>query len=79
MVFNFWVPLGSDVFKRRWRGHAEAYQKNVCLRVRQRSQSVVILLARRVPQSQADGDTVDNHWRRIVVKTNKQEKLKSLS
>ena len=44
MVMNFWEPLLSDVFERRWGCDAEADQEDVGLRVRKWTKTVIVLL-----------------------------------
>jgi len=44
MVVNFWEPFLLDVLKRGGRGDREADEKDIGLRVRKGSQSIVILL-----------------------------------
>jgi hypothetical protein len=44
MVPDLGEPLLLDVLKRGWRGHAETHEEDVRLRVRERPESVVILL-----------------------------------
>ena len=41
---HFGIPLGAHVLKRRRRNDAEANQKHVRLRIRQRAQAIVVLL-----------------------------------
>lgn len=59
--------LGLDVVK-GWRAdNGEANEEDICLRVRERSQSVVILLTRSVPESEADWLAIDHYTRRVVI------------
>lgn len=44
VVVNFREPFFFDVFKRRWSGDAEAHEENIRLGVRERTQTIVILL-----------------------------------
>lgn len=68
MVVDLWEPLGPDVVK-GWRAdNGEADEEDVCLRVGERSQSVVIFLSSGIPQSQADWLSINHHTRRVVVK-----------
>ena len=67
MVGDLGVPLGLDVLKRRWPHQREADEEDVGLRVRERSEAVVVLLASGIPQAQVDGLAVHHHVRRVVV------------
>jgi hypothetical protein len=51
VVFDFRVPLVLDVFERRRRDDGKADEENIRLRVRQRAQSIVVLLSSRVPKT----------------------------
>lgn len=67
MVLDLRIPLGFHVVK-GWRADdREANEKDVGLRVRQGSQSVVILLSGGIPQTQADGPTIHHHARRVII------------
>ena len=68
VVVDFRVPLGANVLEGRGVRDGEAEQEDVRLRVRQGPQAVVVLLARRVPETQVDGLSVDHHVRRVIVK-----------
>lgn len=59
--------LCFDVVKRRGADNGEADEEHVRLGVRERAQSVVVLLAGRVPQPQAYGLAVDHDICRVVV------------
>lgn len=61
--------LGSNVLKRSWIHQRKAYEKNVRLRIGQRSKTIVVLLTGRVPQSQIDWFAIDHHVRRVIVKS----------
>jgi hypothetical protein len=67
VVRHLGKPLGRHVLKRRRRDDGEADEEDVGLRVRERAQAVVVLLASRVPQAQVDRLAVDHHVCRIVV------------
>lgn len=59
--------LCAYIFKRRRTYQREADEKDVRLRVRQRSEPVVVLLASRVPQAQVDGLSIDHDISGVVV------------
>ena len=61
--------LGLDVVERGRADDGEADEEDVGLGVRERAQPVVILLAGRVPQAQADGLAVYHDASRVVVET----------
>jgi hypothetical protein len=44
VVVNFGEPLLADVLEGGWGRDAEAYEKNIGLRIRKGSQAIVILL-----------------------------------
>lgn len=44
-------PLGRDVVEGGWRDDGEADEEDVRLRIRQRTEPVVVLLTGRVPQA----------------------------
>lgn len=67
MVLDFRKPLALDVLKRGRRYHGEADEENVGLRVRQRTQTVVVLLSRSVPEREIDGTSIDHDVGGIVV------------
>lgn len=67
MVADLWIPLGADVLEAGWVDQREAYQKDVRLRVGQRSQSVVIFLTRRVPQTKIDRLAVHHNVCGIII------------
>lgn len=59
--------LGSNVVK-RWRADdREANQEDVGLRVRERSQAVVIFLSSSIPKSQANWLAIDHHTSGVIV------------
>ena len=63
------TDLGLDVIKRGWADDGEADEKNVGLRVRERSETIVIFLSGSIPKSKADGLAIDHYTRRVVVET----------
>ncbi|KAI3481258.1 hypothetical protein L1887_56474 [Cichorium endivia] len=67
VVVHLGEPLLLDVLERRWRGDREAHQEHVRLRVRQRSQSVVVLLTRGIEESQRVRVLADHHRHGVVV------------
>ena len=60
-------PLLFDVLERRRRHHREADEEDVRLRVAERPQPVVVLLAGRVEQAQRVRLAADHHRHRVVV------------
>jgi hypothetical protein len=51
-----------------WRRHnTEANQKHICLRITERSQSIIIFLTRSIPQSQTHRLTINHNRGRVVV------------
>jgi len=66
-MIDFWKPLCSDVIKRRWADDREADEEDVGLGVGEWSQSVVIFLSCCIPQSQADGLSINHHTGGVVV------------
>jgi hypothetical protein len=61
-------PLLFHVLKRR-RGHDRVADKeDVCLRVRQGAQAVIVLLSCRVKEAECVGLSTNHHRHRIVVK-----------
>lgn len=67
MVFDFRKPLGFDVIERRRADDGETDKEDICLRVGQRSETVVILLAGGIPQTQANRSTIHHHTRGVVI------------
>ena len=61
-------PLGAHVVKGRRAHNAEADEEDVGLRVRQGSQTVVVLLAGRIPETKVHRLAVDNKVGAVVVK-----------
>lgn len=49
---NLWVPLFRDITEAVGVSNAEADQQDICVKVRQGPQSVVVILPGRVPQRQ---------------------------
>lgn len=72
MVSDLWYPLVRDVRIRAGTDDAEADKEHVGLRIGQWSQTVIIFLAGRVPQSKAYCYVVNNHRRCVVVKSLKE-------
>ena len=60
--------LGEHVVKRGRADNREADQKDIGLRVRERSKAVVVFLTGSIPETQADGLVVHHDIGRIVVK-----------
>lgn len=60
VVVDFGEPLFLDVLKRCGRGYAEADEEDICLGVREGSQTVVVLLSCSVEQSEGVG-VLANH------------------
>jgi len=53
VVSDFWNPFFSDIFEGRRRNDGKADEENVGLRIRQRPQSVVVLLTRSVEKAES--------------------------
>lgn len=60
-------PLGTHVLKGCGIHQREADEEHIRLWVRERTQSIVILLTSRIPQAQIDGLSIDHHIGRVVV------------
>ena len=67
-MFDLWTPLGGDVLEGGGTDDGEADEEDVSLRVGERAQPVVVLLARRVPQAERHRHPVTNHRGAVVVK-----------
>lgn len=67
VVLYFWKPLGLYVVEGRGADDGETNQEYIGLWVGQGSQSVVILLASSVPESQADGLSIDHDAGGVVI------------
>jgi len=67
VVLNLRVPLRLHVLERGRRDDGEAHQKAVRLRVRQRAQSVIVLLTCSVPQAEVDRLAVQHDVGAVVV------------
>lgn len=67
VVLHLGDPLLADILERRVRRDAEAHQEDVCLRVGQRSQSVVIFLTGCVEQTECVRVVADHHCDCVVV------------
>ena len=59
--------LGLDVVKRRPADNGETNEEDVCLRIGERSKSVVVFLAGGVPKPEAYRLAIDHDIRRVVV------------
>lgn len=68
MVRDFRDPLFPDVLEGGGRHDGEADEKHVRLRIRQRTESVVVLLAGGVKQPQGVGLSPDHDGHGVVVK-----------
>ncbi len=67
VVRHLGVPLVPHVGEGRGAADGEADDEDVGLRVGERAQAVVLLLARRVPQVEADRSAVHAHLSAVVV------------
>ena len=67
VVHDLGVPLVARVLEGGRRGDREADEEDVRLRVGQRAETVVVLLAGRVPQAQVDGLVIYHHVGRIII------------
>lgn len=61
--------LGLDVVERRRADEGEADKEDVGLGVRERAQSVIILLSSSIPKTQAHGLAIDHNTRRVVIES----------
>jgi len=68
MVLNLGPPFRLDVVERSGADDGEANQEDIRLRVREGTQSVIILLAGGIPQTQVDGLAIHHHVRGVVIK-----------
>lgn len=69
--------LGFDVIKRRRADDGEADKEDIGLRIGQRSETVVILLAGGIPQTQANRSTIHHHTRGVVIEAGKSVNMAS--
>lgn len=69
--------LGFDVIERGRADDGEADKEDISLRVGQRSETVVILLAGGIPQTQANRSTIHHHTRGVVIETGKSVNMAS--
>lgn len=69
VMLYFWEPLRLYVVKGRGADDGKTNQEDVGLWVGQGSQAVVVLLASSVPQSQANGLSVDHDAGGVVIET----------
>ena len=67
VMLELGVPLLLHVLEGRARDEGEGDEEDVGLRVRERTQPVVILLPRGIPKAEVDRLAVDHHVRRVVV------------
>jgi hypothetical protein len=67
MVSQVKAYLGTDVVKGGRANDGEADEENIGLRVRERSESVIIFLAGSIPQTQTNGLAIDHHTGRVIV------------
>ena len=73
MMFDLRTPFWGDIFK-GWRtDYWETDEEDVSLGVGERSQPVVVLLARGVPEAQRHRDSVTNHRGRVIVETKEEQ------
>jgi hypothetical protein len=69
--------LGPDVLVARRADEREADQEHVRLRVRERAETVIVLLAGRIPEAERDRLAVDHHVRRVVVEHCPEQRYQS--
>ena len=67
MMIDLGVPLSLDVVEGRGANDREADQEDICLRVGERSQAIIIFLSRSIPQTQADRLPINHHTCRVVI------------
>ena len=60
--------LCSDIFIRARTDEGKADEKHVGLGVGEGSQTIVIILTGRIPETQVDGLSIDHHISRIIIK-----------
>ena len=73
MMFDLRTPFRGHIFK-GWRtDYWETDEEDVSLWVGERSEPVVILLTRGVPETQRHRDSVTNHRGRVIVETTKEQ------
>ena len=60
--------LAADIVKRRLARNRKANQEHVRLRVRERTQAVIVFLAGGIPEAQVDGLSVNHDVGRVIVK-----------
>uniref|UniRef100_A0A2P2JJH5 Uncharacterized protein n=1 Tax=Rhizophora mucronata TaxID=61149 RepID=A0A2P2JJH5_RHIMU len=58
---QFWNPLISDVLIASLANQREGKDKDICFRIAQRPQPIIILVTSSIPQSQIDGASIHNH------------------
>jgi hypothetical protein len=59
VLLEFGPPLGFDVFKGLRRDDGEADQKDISLRIRERTKTIIIFLTSGIPETQHVGLAVD--------------------
>jgi len=67
-MLNFGIPLGSYVVEARRRDDRKAYEEDVCLGVRERSQSIVVFLTGGIPQNEENGLEIHHETDGVVIK-----------
>ena len=51
-MFYFGTPFGGNIFKGRWADYGETDEEHVCLRIGERSETIVVLLTCSVPEAE---------------------------
>lgn len=73
VVLDLRVPFRLDVVEGRRADDGEADQEHIGLRVGQRAQAVVVLLAGGIPEPEADRATINHHTGGVVVEPGETE------
>jgi hypothetical protein len=74
VVRDLWVPLGPQVFERGRVDDGIGQQKDVRLRIRKGSQTIVIFLSSGIPETQINGLAIDNNIGRVTKNRESRER-----
>lgn len=61
--------LCEDIFERRRADEGETDEKDVCLRIRERTEAVIVFLTRCIPEPEIDGCPVDRDVGCVIVES----------